>query len=387
MTPERSASERMTSELSASERNTSMQQLNPLGSAGSWELAVVLGFATLSYVLLSSVANQANTPHPFQMLLAVLFISVAVIVNMVASSPRNREYRRNDFVFVVGMALGAAVLQSSASTGEVASIATDWGPLAFAGVLAAAGSFRPKNDLLWAGLLGAGIVALQKTLEGLSAELPFGLVYFVANAIAPIVIITLGQGAYTGYAMRSLKAWQRGIQQTQQDVTSFAGRGEASRISQEFLTEFGAGVQPIFTRILNTGRITERDSRAAAGVAERIRRRLVAIAQQTWLERLAIKVVDPERIAERLDAPSRAAVTALVSGLNAHAVTELTVRVSEAPGKTRITLHISGAHGQSRLLLRTQLAPIFRVLYVVFYNVTSVFGATTVTVQFDYGVE
>jgi len=365
----------------------SMTQVNPLGSSGSWEAAVVLGLATWSYVLLSTVVSFATFPDQTKMLLAVVLITVAIIINMVVAAPRSREYRRYDFFLVAGLALGAALLQSAASPGGVASIATDWGPLALAGILASASAFRPRFDLLWAGFSAAVIVGIQKTLESRSSELPFGLVYFVLMAVAPIVIVTLGQAAYTGYAIRSLKAWRRGFQQTQEQSNSFAAMGTARTIAQGLLSEFGVDVQPLLVRILQSGRITATDVDLAAAAAERIRSRLVTLSAQTWLERLPVEAIDDDAVTEKFDVASRAAVTALVSGMNAQGLSGLIVRLTPVADSSRIQVHISSQHSQSRFALRAKLAPIFRVLYVVFFNVSAVYGTGTLTVQFDYGVE
>ncbi|MBK5238960.1 MAG: hypothetical protein JJE28_07620 [Actinomycetales bacterium] len=364
-----------------------MHQLNPLGSAGSWELSVVLGFATFSYALLGTIVGNARVAHHGYMALAVILIMVGVVINMVASAPRSRDYRRQDFALVVGFSLGAALLQGFASAGGVASIATDWGPLALAGVLAAASPFRPQAELLWAGSVSTVVIGIQKTVEGLSADTPFGPAYFVVTAIAPIMIVTIGQSAYTGYAIRSVAAWQRGFEQTQQGAKSIFAEGLARKVGQDFLAVFGKEVQPLLARILRTGRITASDAQVAAAAAERIRTHLVNIAQQTWLERLDVVASDAEGLAERFDVSSRAAITTLISGLMTHGATDITVRLNTVAKSSRITVHISAAPIKTRLALRSQLAAIFRVLYVIFFNVNAVYGTTSMTVQFDYGVE
>ena len=365
----------------------SMTQINPLGSSGSWEVAVVLGLATWSYVVLSTVVGFPTLPQPDKMVLAVILITVAVIMNMVATAPRSREYRRYDFVLVAGLALGAALLQGAASAGRIASIATDWGPLAFAGILAAASAFRPRFDLLWAGFSAALVVGIQKTFEGHAIVLPYGLVYFVLMAVAPIVIVSLGQAAYTGYAIRSLNAWRRGIQQAQVQSDSLAPLGTARTISHNLLSEFRFDVQPLLMRILRSGRITAADVTIAAAAAERIRGRLVSLSAQTWLERLAVEAIDDDAVTEKFDVSSRAAITALVSGMRTQGLTDIVVRLTPLADSARIQVYVSAHHTQSRFALRAKLAPIFRVLYVVFFAVSAVYGTATLTVQFDYGVE
>jgi hypothetical protein len=275
-------------------------------------------------------------------------------------------------------------MQGLASTGEVASISTGWGPLALAGLLAAASPCRPQVDQLVAGLIAAAVITVEKTFEGLSSTLPYGLVYFVVMGIAPIVIITLGQAAYTGYAVRSLLSWQRGFGLTQATVTSLSNVGAAHTIGQGFLTEFGASVQPLFARILSDGRVTEADGRVAASAAEQIRQRLTAVVQETWLERLDVSVEDTAQLANQVDQSARAALTALLTGLPRLGVTDILVNLRQGADKTTVEIVVSGTHDQPRFALRPLLAPNLRVLYVVFHRVRIVTGPTEMTLKFIY---
>ncbi|GAB2829684.1 hypothetical protein GCM10027022_20870 [Alpinimonas psychrophila] len=364
-----------------------MQDINPLGSAGSWELAIVLGLATWSYAVLSTLAGRAAVSHHDQMLLALVLVTLGVVLSIVASAPKNGGFARFDFVLIVSLALGAALLQGNASSGGVPSIATDWGPLALAGVLAGASSFRPQIDQLWAGFVAATVMTVAMAVEGLQSSPTFGVPYFVITAVAPIVIVTIGQSAYTRHAIRSLKAWRLGFEQTREDMRTFVPSKVGRKIGQDFLTEISVDVQPLFARILGSGIITEGDSRMAAAATERIRIRLVGIAHQTWLERLPVTVHDQGRVAERIDVSARAAVTALVNGLAAHGVGDIVIQLTSAEGSQQILTNVTGTHSQPRIALRTQIAPILRVMYVVFANVTVVYEPTKMTLQFDYGVD
>jgi hypothetical protein len=377
----------MTSNRGAATPLPSMTELNPIGTGGSWELSVVLGLATWSYAMFSSLAGQTSTTHQGQVILAIVLLSFAVVLNMVASSPRTGRYRRYDFVLVVSFGLSASLLQGSASFGGLASLATGWGPLALAGILAAASSFRPQLDQLVAGLFAALLIAVQKTWEALQTGSPFGTVYFVVTAIAPIVIVTIGQSAYTGYAIRSLRSWRRGIEEGTDTSSHLPRVGAARKIGQDFIAEFARETRPLFTRILQSGRISEADSNQAAITAEHVRRRLVTISEQTWIERLPVTVVDPERIAGKFDVSARAAITALLSNLASSDVADIVVQLSRPGGADAIRLKVSGGHTQPRFYLRTQLSPLLRVLYVVFFDVTVGYETASVTVQFDYGVE
>jgi hypothetical protein len=371
--------------MGVSER--SMRQLNPLGSAGSWELAVVLGLATLSYAVLSTISGNANVTDGNEMSLAMVLLTIAVVANMVLSAPRRGTYRRINYVIVVGLGLGAALLQGVASQGGVASIATDWGPLALAGILAAASAFRPRADQLWAGFISSTLIAVQKLYEAAIVNPPYGATYFVVTAIAPVVIVTLGQSAYTGFAIRSLISWRRGFSQTQADVTSLVGLGAARKIGQDFLSDFSVDVQPLLSRVLKNGKIAVADSEVASVAAERIRTRLVALSQETWLERLDVVVFDPARRAEEFDLPARAAIRALLASLSRPNITNVSVTLAGRALTHDVRITITGQFHQQRFLVRTQLAPILRVLYVVFLDVKVVFGAESLTLKFDYGVE
>ncbi len=364
-----------------------MQQLNPLGSAGSWELAVVLSLATWSYVLLSSVIGQDRVSDGSLMILAVAVFTVAVVVNLLVSAPRSGMYRRFDYVVVVGLALGAALLQGFASAGGPASISTDWGPLALAGILAAASSFRPQGDQLWAGVSSAAVIAVQKIFEGIHADAPFGDAYFTLTAVAPIVIVTLGQAAYSGYAIRTLKAWRRGFEQTQASVGSLVGAGGDHSLGQELVASLSVEVQPLLARILLADRITTEDSALAVVASDRIRSRLVALSQQTWVERLEVTVSDPNRVADRFDLSARTAITALFSGMARQSVENIAVALTLVPESSTVKVEISGHFVHPKFHVRTQLAPIFRVLYVVFVNVRIAYEATSMTVQFEYGAQ
>lgn len=364
-------------------RERTMQQLDPLGSAGSRDSAVVITLATWTYVSLGTVIDFPNAQNLPFLVIALVLMSAACVVNLIASSPSHAPYSRAMFSLMLFLAIAGAAFQLAAVHGRDMSLANDWGPLSLALLLASASVFRPRRDQYFAGIFSVLSLGGILAIEAIQLEPTFGIAFFVVTGISPIVIIVMGQASYTGKATRTMVTWRRSFE----DVPSGnEARGVVNSVGQQLSKEFRADVDPLLVGILQRDLITPADIESARIVAADVRQRLMELSHQSWLARTGTTVIDPNLLVASFDDSARTALTAFVQGLDRLGISEPTVWTSKNT-KGGIDCELSSKITHDGLRLRSDLAPYLRVMYVVFDDVRVTYTKTEVRLKFHYGVE
>ncbi len=364
-------------------RERTMQQLDPLGSAGSRDSAVVITLVTWTYVAIGTVLDISVTNKSIELTCALLLMSAACVVNLVASSPSKAPYSRKMFSVMLALAISGAVFQLAAVHGRDTSLANDWGPLALALLLASASVFRPRYDQYVAGITSIVVIGVVLWVESMQFEPPFGAAYFVVTGISPVVIVVMGQASYTGKATRTMLAWGSRVDGSSAERDAV---GVMASVGQQLTREFRADVDPLLIGILQKDLVSSADIETARVVAGNVRQRLMELSQQSWLARLGVTVMDPDGLVTHLDDSARTAVTALVQGFGQLGTTTPTVWISGA-NQRGIDIELSSKITHDSLRLRSDLAPYLRVMYVVFDDVRVTYAKTEVRLKFHYGVE
>lgn len=363
-------------------RERTMQQLDPLGSAGSRDSAVIITLTTWTYVALVTVIEIADKANPLYLALAFGLFTAACVVNLIASTPRNAPYSRATFSLMLFLALSGAAFQLAAVHGADFHLSNDWGPLAVALLLASASVFRPRRDQYFAGISSIIVIGTILAIEATVIEPPFGPAYLVLAGVSPIIIIVSGQASYTGKATRTMVTWLKNSRKS----SATADPGLMTSVGRQLAQEFRSEVEPLFLGILQSDSVNPTDVETARSMASHVRSRLIELSNQSWLARTGAVVEDEEGLTSKFDESSRTALIALVQGLGQLDNSDITVQLSR-DSKNRISVELTSSIARDGLRLRNHLAPFLRVMYVVFEDVRVSYQPDKVLLKFHYGVD
>lgn len=363
-------------------RERSMQQLDPLAAAASWDTSVLLVLLTWSYAILATVTELSQATFPVLMIIALASLTAGGIAHLWFAAPRNWPYRRSHYTLVVSCVVSAGVFQVVSMAGFYQPYLAEWGPIAVALIFAASSGYRPILDQHIAGLSAA--VALGATLfvTGLSIETPFGLWYYSVAGVSLLSIVVLGQAAYTRKASTTLLAWQSNMSVNNISVDSPA--------ELQQLRPLAVQGEELIVSLLESGKITAEDSRDAAELSEKLRRELISLSTQTWVERSGYQLEDSEHLLDKFDVSAQSAVSALMAGLTSVGVSKETLSLQKDLSSQRISCVLLGVLSDgvemSSTDIRSTLAPYMRVMHVVFEDVRLIIHEGEIKVMFYYAV-
>jgi hypothetical protein len=362
-----------------------MQQLDPLGAGGSWDVALLISLGTWAFVVLQGIVDFSSAPSPDQSVLAVVIFTLAIAAHLWFAAPRHAPYHRTSFVGVAALLAVAAVFQISSVHGTTTSLSNDWGIYVVALILASSSVFRPGFETQLVGLGVIVVVGSALAFDTLSTAHPFGPAYYVVSGIAPIAIVILGQASYTFKATSVMLAWRSSIEKLRDENVPSLRSTLALSVGAQLADEFGDEVRPLLVRILDSGRISAGDAETARELATSLRARLISVSSQSWLERTGASVTDPDRRVDEYSPRARAAIIALIAGLGEAGAQRPTVRLSPDPGTRQLLAEAEWKTTDSEAKIRTALAPYLRVMYVLFDDVRVSYRGGQVTLKFQYG--
>jgi hypothetical protein len=362
-----------------------MQQLDPLGAGGSWDVALLISLGTWTYVVLDTVSDLTTAPEPALTMVAALSFTLAIVGHLWSAAPRHAPYTRTRFIAVSFFLVLGAVAQVISVGGTTTSLSNDWGVIVVALIVASSSVFRPAAEMQ---LVGLGVVLAIGTalaLDPASREHPFGPAYYVVVGLSPIMIVVLGQASYTFKATTIMMSWRRSLEKLRDDSAPSVRTSLALSVGAQLAEEFGDQTRPLLLGILDSGRVSAADAEAARDLAVSLRARLLTVSSQSWLERTGATVVDADRRVDEYSPSARAAMIALISGLAEVGVPSPTVTLLPDPGTRQILAEVLWKSWDSAARIRTALAPYLRVMYVLFDDVRVSYSAGQVTLKFQYG--
>jgi hypothetical protein len=362
-----------------------MQQMNPMGQGGMWDVAVFMGLTAWAYISFMCTVQFSEAVFPLLLIVAAALFTAAIVAHLWAANPQHAPYRASSYHWVAGLATAGAVAQLVAMHSGDPKMAVVWGPVAVAYLLASASVYRPSLDQVITGICVIAVLAVAVVIDGQASEHPFGLAYVAIAVVGIVAIIIMGQASYTGVATRTLEAWDRDSEQTlhqhNEEVREQVSDDVTSRLSREFQAE----AEPLLAQIIQSGRITPAEAEAARGLAGRVRERLLVLNSQNWLQAAGSEVQDDQRLVDTIDDGVRAALVALCVGMDTTGLGQPRFELTRGSKAGDIDIEMRAAVGRNLARTRIELAPYIRVVYVVFDDVRVSFRDGEVSLKFKYG--
>jgi len=282
----------------------------PLAAAG---LALLHGLVVLGPV------GQAGS-RPLVQVGAVALSVLAVVWVHLVTRPRRGPFTMWRALMGVALSSLAVVISALGYSGESFLIELWWAPLSASLVLFAMVPYASAARLTTVG----GLLVVVTTVATLTFVVPNDPTWppfsDVAIALFPTIIGVTGAVVMIRSITLGLARWSerpldvRGVD-ARVDTLAAAAVDEATRIRIAPATAFIAS-------ILDGGEVSAGDADRASAIAQRLRRELTGEIDRTWIERVArgraVTVVDPERLAERLDLAQRTVLRALLDTLLGH---------------------------------------------------------------------
>lgn len=356
-----------------------LQQIDPLAAGTSWDVSIIFGVGAWSYALIISASSFEHLRHPSLMIVALALLTASVGAHLWSAAPRHAPYTRFSFSIVVFLAISAAAFQVASGDNGATSLFVEWGPISVALLFASASGYRPLPDQYFAGLFAVATLAVTLGFDGLRHTPSLGLPYFIVSGLSMVIIVVLGQAAYTHKATRVLMSWQKTVVETavkphhmsQADIA-----GPMTLEAKEFLIS-----------LLRSGRVSAQDTSRARELAQSVRSQLVYLSDQTWVERAGCELHDPEQVFSTLDISAQAAISALLTGFHDSGVQNLQLSLRTDPVTARLSCVVQGSelkNDVSAAKLRSHMSSYLRVMYVVFKDVRLINNHGQVNVMFYY---
>jgi hypothetical protein len=302
----------------------------------------------------------------------------------------------------VALLFGFAALQLSIASMWTANqyVRDDWAATAIGVIVLALAPYRPPGYLAIAGIVSAVVVGITVIAEARFFVTNVPVAVFVVVQVAPVLAMSLAAAAFARSLVRGLERWQRHA------TTAVSALGEsrndwiARSVQQDHVTILNQDVVPFFAGLLATGTVTAEDAERAREVANAIRAAMVAEVDRSWLEgvvdqsaisaglssQLSPHVIDDRtRLAQRLATDQRTAIRALIVALFAHpdfVPSSLRIVLEPLGERSVLTLRASVECPENRM--RSQLAPYFAVIRILFVDARVAFTQPALQLRFSY---
>ncbi len=361
----------------------SLQQLDPLTAATSWDSSVFIVITAWCYALFSSVMSLSHTENFIYLVLAIVLITASFSFHLWWATPRRAPYTKWSFALVVFLGISAGVFQILALGSTVETFSMEWGPIAVALLFAAGSGYRPLPDQYYAGLAAVLTLGGTLVLVGIDANTPYGPGYFAVAGVSLIVIVVLGQASYTQKAMSVMRKWQKSsteqLAETPVETTS-----ASVEITEPFIDE----VKGFYLQLLESGKIGNLDVERARQLSTEIRAELHTASSQTWVEQMGCELRDEDGLLGELDSSAKSTISAVIGGLRDEGADDLVLSLRLDPGTTKLSCVLLGKTGDTQdsvtNKVRTKLSPYLRVMYVIFDDVRIIEHDGEIKVLFYY---
>lgn len=382
-----------------SHRERTIQQLDPLGALGArlFTIAAIAGMVAYAHAM--TWLNRFDIVMPSIAVLALLAITGAAVIVVAGTSPARAPVRRPTFVLALGLAFSAMVLNAVAMWGANQYVQDDWGHVAIGMLLVAFSPYRMSRELALSGLLAAIFTGFLVLLQAPALVSSIPTFVFVIVAMAPILAMSFGSAALASTIIASIRRWRSRATLASEALVSQLHDGIARSVQQDRVTILNRDVVPFFSDVLHRAELSDDDREEARQIAESIRRVMVAEVDRSWLDGVveqvgaslghmapgAEAVQDNDRLAAAMTTDQRTATRALLVALFGHPEFDpdgFDVRIARRSGGNQVTVRAMFAAPETSV--RSDLAPYFAVLRVVFTNLRVAFARNTLTLKFSY---
>ncbi len=345
----------------------SAQQVDPL----SWFTGPLVPLAVTGIMLIAATPAIALTWGLTRMPVLQLVALVACVASPLIVHLSTRPLRRpiGWVTASVALALSAAgvIISAVGFAGSAFTLELWWAPVSFSLVIVSLGPYLPGRTLIAVG--GTATIAMT--------TIALLIVYPTSGQWGPVGSAAIVSAAAV-LSLVSMVAFSYGVVSTMVPLLEspsrlmVAGREvrdeAAEHIERVTLAQLTARAVPFIEGLATTGRVTP-ESRALAGqIARRLRDDLITQGSVTWLDSIAqesrLVVVDPDRLARRMNNPQRTALRGLLEAVLATPGTDsgsLMVELRKAPdGATAVAVSLDMALPEGRRIMH--LAPYYLTL-------------------------
>lgn len=322
------------------ERLGSLWSADPLSwLATRWLAAGCAISAVLLAVVMLVLFAGSSARLPVQ--IAALAVSTAAFALVhAATRPHRGGLPESTAWAALALSLAGVGLSAAGYVGLDFRVQFWWAPVSVSLLLIALTPFSTAAQVARYG--AASFVVCGGLAVGLASTgtLQWPMLVIVYLVELQIVIATVGCIVFTTVVTRLLRGWnERPLpavatgpepepdpdarrEPNEADDRAESARAElAARVDEAMSARLAAPLQ-LLRGILDRGVVEPEDQRRALELAAALRADLVAQADATWLDRLVdgqpVRVVDPERLADRLSLPQRSALRAMLDALLAH---------------------------------------------------------------------
>jgi len=372
--------------------NRAFQELDPLGALTGRPVTIGAAVGIPVFAAVMTWLNRFDVDNWMLAALALLAITGCGATLAWASSPLHAPFTLRMHIVVTGLAVAAYVLSAASMWQSNQYVRDDWGPIAIGLVLLSLSQFRPPKELTSTGLviaLFAGVFTLSQAHSFATGVAPID---FSIVAMTPILALSLASAAFGRLLIDGLDRWRR---RARRAVSAFSDQNSdwiARSVQQDRVTILNQDVVPFFAEVQRNGVITEADRVRAREISDAVRAIMVAEADRSWLDIIVAQsvgehttVIDPARLAIQMSTEQRTAVRALIVALTGHA--------AFLPEDFSFTIDSKGDTRRARLVvtmntidsvIRSEFAPYFAVMRIVFSELKVEFSHATLTLRFSY---
>ena len=372
--------------------NRAFQELDPLGALTGRPVTIAAAIGIPAFAAVMTWFNRLDVDNWMLAALALLAITGCGAALAWASSPLHAPFSLRMHIVVTGLAVAAYVLSAASMWQSNQFVRDDWGPIAIGLVLLSLSQFRPPKEITSTGLviaLFAGVFTLAQAHAFATGVAP---IVFSIVTMTPILALSLASAAFGRLLINGLDRWRR---RARRAVSAFSDQNSdwiARSVQQDRVTILNQDVVPFFAEVQRAGVITEADRVRAREISDAVRAIMVAEADRSWLDIIVSQsvgeqavVADPERRATWMTTEQRTAVRALIVALTGHAgfLAEDFSLIIDSKGDTcRARLVVTMNTIDS--VIRSEFAPYFAVMRIVFSELKVEFSHATLTLRFSY---
>ena len=377
-----------------------LQQLHPLGILASRPLTIVLAVALPVYAAAMTWFGRDDISSPALAIAAVVAITAASASLLAWSGPQYAPFPRRGAVVAVSFALVALVLAASASWMQNQFIRDDWAAPAVGLVIIALAPYRPPAELVILGISATLVGAVVALVQSPWFVTAVPEVVFVVVQCAPILAMALGAAAFSRSLIGGLEKWRARASTAVSALDATRTDWIARSVQQSHITTLNQNVVPFFASVLQSDEVTGETRERARAIAEEFRSAMLAEVDRGWLDGVVVQaarsagatsqlapdvVDDPWRLSQDLGIDARTAIRALLVALFGHPdFVPNSLRISIGPDRGRCRVLLTATVDCSENRLRSELAPYFAVMRILFADQTIAFTAPALRLKFSY---
>lgn len=368
------------------------QQLDPLGALTGRPITIAAAIVIPVFSAVMTWVNRDDIDSWPLAIAALVAITLSGVVLDYASNPLRAPFTLLMHSVVSGLASLACILNAISMWESNRFIRDDWGPIAIGLVLLSLSQYRPPKEIASTGLtlgLLVGVVALAQAHSLITDVEP--IVYAIV-AMTPVLSLSLASAAFGQLLIDGIEVWRLRARRAANAFTDENSGWIARSVQQDRVTILNQDIIPFFADVLQRGTIDHDDRERARAISDAIRAVMVAEADRTWLDIIVeqgiesgVTVNDPHRLAGSMGADQRTAVRALIVALVGQPAFEpesFELTLSPEGGKARALLRAGMQTSDS--VVRSEFAPYFAVMRIVFSELRVEFSDSVLTVRFSY---